>query len=48
MKKMNCPYCGTELENDNLWADVPSGFQCARCGKDYDEDGQEITNEDNE
>lgn len=45
MKKMNCPYCDTELENDNLWADVPSGFQCAKCGKDFDEDGQEITEE---
>lgn len=41
-KKMNCPYCGTELENDGLWIEGEDGFQCAKCGKDYDEEGKEI------
>ena len=41
-KKMNCPYCGTELENDGLWIKDEDGFQCAKCGKDYDEEGKEI------
>lgn len=39
IKKMNCPSCGTELMNDALFADVDEGFQCAKCGKDFDEDG---------
>ena len=43
IKRMNCPYCGTVLDNDALWAQVEEGFQCAKCGKDYDEDGEEIT-----
>lgn len=42
LKKMNCPHCNTELENDALWADVPEGFQCATCGIDFDEEGREI------
>ena len=41
-KRMNCPYCGTTLDNDALWAEVDEGFQCANCGKDYDEEGEEI------
>lgn len=41
-KRMNCPYCGTTLDNDALWAEVDEGFQCVNCGKDYDEEGEEI------
>ena len=47
-KKMNCPYCNTELENDGLYIDGEDGFQCAKCGKDYDGDGKEIEDYKNE
>lgn len=41
-KKMNCPGCGQELLNDALFANVPEGFQCEKCDKDFNQDGEEI------
>ena len=42
LKKMICPNCGTELENDARWADVDEGFQCVNCDLDFDANGNEI------
>lgn len=42
IKRMICPSCGTLLDNDALWGDFPEGFQCVKCDKDFDEDGEEI------
>lgn len=42
IKKMTCPSCGMELENEALFANVAEGFQCAECDKDFNEDGEEI------